>query len=462
MASLSEQAPLQPGPIAARFNAWLCGVLGYLVLAACAAGALSLLTWQIADPSLTHATSGPVRNALGPVGAIIADLIMQLLGLAGVFIVLPPIFWALQLIGRGRLERVRTKLLLAPAAVLLLACAAASLPKVATWPLPHNIGGVMGDLLLGALTSVLATIRPERASTAAGLFCFAGGMMLLMTSLGLSQRDLKLICQRPRGVNLQFVYRAWKRLGEMSEHTIIIRREPTLAAPARFAATAPPYRAPAFVPAAPRSYPPAAQFRPEPRSEPEPEPRTFEPRTIEPTSDNELDRKKLDRILSICAPKGAGKSAGTGEPPAVLLQPEPAETPRYHAPVAPARATRGFVEDPREEFHSADADHGPDQEQRPTWPDTAPTAPRRAPMVPPENGWRPQSLPGGDDLYGRAVAIVLDDRKASAGYLQQRLQIGYMRATDLIERMEREGILGAPVYNGMRPILIGGPGSREI
>jgi DNA segregation ATPase FtsK/SpoIIIE, S-DNA-T family len=95
------------------------------------------------------------------------------------------------------------------------------------------------------------------------------------------------------------------------------------------------------------------------------------------------------------------------------------------------------------------------------WPAPPPVAPR-APMVPPPNGWRPQSLPGGDDLYGRAVAIVLDDRKASANYLQQRLAIGYMRAADLIERMEREGILGAPVYNGMRPILIGGPGSREI
>ena len=83
-------------------------------------------------------------------------------------------------------------------------------------------------------------------------------------------------------------------------------------------------------------------------------------------------------------------------------------------------------------------------------------------MVPPANGWRPQSLPGGDDLYGRAVAIVLDDRKASANISSSAWQIGYMRATDLIERMEREGILGAPVYNGMRPILIGGPGSREI
>jgi S-DNA-T family DNA segregation ATPase FtsK/SpoIIIE len=84
-------------------------------------------------------------------------------------------------------------------------------------------------------------------------------------------------------------------------------------------------------------------------------------------------------------------------------------------------------------------------------------------MAPPGNdGWRPQNMPGGDDLYGRAVAIVLGDRKATPAYLQCRLAIGYMRAADLIERMEREGILGAPVYNGMRPILIGGPGSSEV
>jgi S-DNA-T family DNA segregation ATPase FtsK/SpoIIIE len=57
---------------------------------------------------------------------------------------------------------------------------------------------------------------------------------------------------------------------------------------------------------------------------------------------------------------------------------------------------------------------------------------------------------------------VLDDRKPSVAYLQHRLKIGYMRAADLIERMEREGILGAPVYNGLRPILMDGQGSREV
>ena len=61
-----------------------------------------------------------------------------------------------------------------------------------------------------------------------------------------------------------------------------------------------------------------------------------------------------------------------------------------------------------------------------------------------------------------AVSIVLGGRKATTAYLQQRLAIGYMRAADLLDRMEREGILGAPVYNGARPILINGPSSREV
>ena len=59
------------------------------------------------------------------------------------------------------------------------------------------------------------------------------------------------------------------------------------------------------------------------------------------------------------------------------------------------------------------------------------------------------------DLYERAVAIVLSDQKASTSYLQRRLGVGYNRAADLIERMEREGILSPPGHQGRRQILAG-------
>jgi DNA segregation ATPase FtsK/SpoIIIE, S-DNA-T family len=61
--------------------------------------------------------------------------------------------------------------------------------------------------------------------------------------------------------------------------------------------------------------------------------------------------------------------------------------------------------------------------------------------------------PGGD-LYEQAVALVLRDKKASTSYVQRRLQIGYNRAASLIERMEREGVVGSPNHAGKREILV--------
>ncbi|HEY9058173.1 MAG TPA: DNA translocase FtsK, partial [Aurantimonas sp.] len=60
----------------------------------------------------------------------------------------------------------------------------------------------------------------------------------------------------------------------------------------------------------------------------------------------------------------------------------------------------------------------------------------------------------GADLYDQAVAIVLRDGKASTSYVQRRLSIGYNRAASIIERMEREGIVGAANHAGKREILV--------
>jgi len=62
----------------------------------------------------------------------------------------------------------------------------------------------------------------------------------------------------------------------------------------------------------------------------------------------------------------------------------------------------------------------------------------------------------GDDLYDRAVAVVIRDRKASTSYIQRRLQIGYNRAASLMERMEQEGVVGPANHAGKRDILVGG------
>jgi len=65
------------------------------------------------------------------------------------------------------------------------------------------------------------------------------------------------------------------------------------------------------------------------------------------------------------------------------------------------------------------------------------------------------------DLYGRAVAIVLRDKKCSTSYIQRRLSVGYNKAASLVERMEREGLVAAANHAGKREILAVGDDSER-
>lgn len=61
----------------------------------------------------------------------------------------------------------------------------------------------------------------------------------------------------------------------------------------------------------------------------------------------------------------------------------------------------------------------------------------------------------GDPLYDEAVSIVLRDQKVSTSYIQRMLKIGYNKAANLVEKMEREGIVSEPDHVGRRRILLG-------
>ena len=65
----------------------------------------------------------------------------------------------------------------------------------------------------------------------------------------------------------------------------------------------------------------------------------------------------------------------------------------------------------------------------------------------------------GDELYDKAVDIVLRERKASTSFIQRHLQVGYNKAATLIERMEREGLISSATATGKREIY--GRGGEE-
>jgi len=62
--------------------------------------------------------------------------------------------------------------------------------------------------------------------------------------------------------------------------------------------------------------------------------------------------------------------------------------------------------------------------------------------------------PGDDENFVRALEVVLMEGKASTSYIQRRLKIGYNRAADIIDTMEKRGIVGPqPASGANREIL---------
>ena len=58
-----------------------------------------------------------------------------------------------------------------------------------------------------------------------------------------------------------------------------------------------------------------------------------------------------------------------------------------------------------------------------------------------------------DELYSKAVEIIIKQQKVSTSYVQRYLQIGYNRAARIIEKMEEEGIISEANNAGKRHVL---------
>src|SRR5205085_2591005 len=104
-------------------------IIGLALIGIAIVLALSLATWSIQDPSLSHATDARVRNKLGYPGAIVADLLIQLLGTASLVLVLPLAFWGWRIASHRPLARERIRVALWFVCLPLAAAAAAGLPR---------------------------------------------------------------------------------------------------------------------------------------------------------------------------------------------------------------------------------------------------------------------------------------------------------------------------------------------
>ena len=88
---------------------------------------------------------------------------MQMLGLAGVFVLLPPLFWALQLLTRRAAAQPARQARAGAAGGAVHRRRPLLAAQGSAWPLHHGYGGLLGDLGLGLLTSLLGHVNPDRS-----------------------------------------------------------------------------------------------------------------------------------------------------------------------------------------------------------------------------------------------------------------------------------------------------------
>jgi S-DNA-T family DNA segregation ATPase FtsK/SpoIIIE len=168
---------------------------GYLLAAGLAGGGLfsaaACFSWSATDPSLNVASAAPVHNSMGPYGAIVADMMMQGLGIAALPTSLLIAGAAAWRFADGP-ELSRFFGWRAVAGITGTACAVAflgGLPIPADWPLGRGLGGLIGDSLFAAARAPFELLRIPAAPLLASFATGIGALSSLWVSFGLQWRD---------------------------------------------------------------------------------------------------------------------------------------------------------------------------------------------------------------------------------------------------------------------------------
>lgn len=160
--------------------------LGLITLSGAASAAL--MTWSVQDPSLSHATSRPIRNILGYAGAIGADLAMQILGLGAIMLILTVAVWGWRMMTHRPFDREALRLGCWILCTVIAAGFVSCWPHGGAWPLPTGLGGVVGDALVRAPAVIFG---PPGAiyRMALGVILFVALAATFLVACGLGARE---------------------------------------------------------------------------------------------------------------------------------------------------------------------------------------------------------------------------------------------------------------------------------
>jgi S-DNA-T family DNA segregation ATPase FtsK/SpoIIIE len=161
---------------------------GIAVLGLACVFTAALMSWSVKDPSLSHATSGAIRNVIGRPGAIGSDLLMQILGLGSTILILPVAIWGWRLLTHRPFDREALRIGCWILSAVFAAGFASCWPRSAAWPLPTGLGGVVGDALV-RVPAVVFGPPGLLYRLGLGLILFALTMTTFLVASGLGARE---------------------------------------------------------------------------------------------------------------------------------------------------------------------------------------------------------------------------------------------------------------------------------
>ncbi len=165
----------------AELGGFALGLLGLALLVA-------MFDYHPTDPSLNTATTGHTRNLTGPVGAVVADILVQGFGLAAMLPGVALLAWAWRIASRRGLgsPAARIASLLADLPVLAAFFTLCLAPAGIAWPAIVGPGGAIGQLLSESAMSVGRDLAGPLGATCVWIIGFALTLILTFAALGLS------------------------------------------------------------------------------------------------------------------------------------------------------------------------------------------------------------------------------------------------------------------------------------
>jgi S-DNA-T family DNA segregation ATPase FtsK/SpoIIIE len=149
---------------------------------------VALASYNPSDPSLNTATAQPARNLAGPVGAVLADLILQGFGIAGALPGLAMLAWAWRIASRRGLGSIAARMAITGLAMPTLGAALEAVPRlrVLAWPTLAGPGGAVGRSLAPAMLQMGHDVLGPVGGLLVWTLAAAFAATLVLLALGLT------------------------------------------------------------------------------------------------------------------------------------------------------------------------------------------------------------------------------------------------------------------------------------